>query len=187
MEFKDVYIVKSDTYFPNEPISNDEMEEFLGLINKNPSKSKRIVLRSNGIKNRFYALDKQGKPTHTNAEMTAEAIRKMLDNDPKKLKEIDLLVCGTSSPDQIMPSHAVMVHGELPEMESIEVVSPSGVCCAGMHALKYAYMSVKTGDAHQAIATGSERFSSSLKSQIFEDEAKKLSELENNPYIGFEK
>jgi len=56
-----------------------------------------------------------------------------------------------------------------------------------MHALKYAYMSVKTGDAHHAIASGSERFSASLKSQIFEDEAKKLSELEENPYIGFEK
>jgi 3-oxoacyl-[acyl-carrier-protein] synthase III len=187
MEFKDVYITKTATYFPNEPISNDEMEEFLGLINKSPSKSKRIVLRNNGIKNRFYALDKQGKATHTNAEMTAQAIRKMLDDDPKQIKEIDLLVCGTSSPDQIMPSHAVMVHGELPEAESIEVVSPSGVCCAGMHALKYAYMSVKTGDAHHAVATGSERFSSSLKSQIYEDEAKKLSELEENPYIGFEK
>ncbi len=81
MEFKEVYITKTATYFPNEPVSNDEMEEFLGLINKSPSKSKRIVLRNNGIKNRFYALTKEGKSTHTNAEMTAQAIRKMLDND----------------------------------------------------------------------------------------------------------
>ena len=187
MEFNEVYITKTATYFPNEPVSNDEMEEFLGLINKSPSKSKRIVLRNNGIKNRFYALTKEGKPTHTNAEMTAQAIRKMLDNDEEQIKAIDLLVCGTSSPDQIMPSHAVMVHGELPEAGAIEVVSPSGVCCAGMHALKYAYMSVKTGDAHHAVATGSERFSAALKSEIFEDEAKKLKELEDNPYIGFEK
>src|SRR5580693_1339427 len=187
MEFKDVYITKTATYFPNEPVSNDEMEEFLGLINKSPSKSKRIVLRNNGIKNRFYALTKEGKATHTNAEMTALAIRKMLNNDEKQIKSIDLLVCGTSSPDQIMPSHAVMVHGELPEAESIEVVSPSGVCCAGMHALKYAYMSIKTGDVQQAIATGSERFSSLLRSDNFEDEIQKLVQLEENPYIGFEK
>jgi 3-oxoacyl-[acyl-carrier-protein] synthase III len=187
MELHEVYITKTATFFPNEPVSNDEMEEYLGLINKSPSKSKRIVLRNNGIKNRFYALTKEGKPTHTNAEMTALSIRKMLDNDPKQIRAIDLLVCGTSSPDQIMPSHAVMVHGELPETNAIEVVSPSGVCCAGMHALKYAYMSVKTGDAHHAVATGSERFSAALKSEIFEDEAKKLKELEDNPYIGFEK
>ncbi len=187
MEFNEVYITRTATYFPNEPVSNEEMEEFLGYINKSPSKSRRIVLRNNGIKTRYYALTKEGKSTHTNAEMTAEAIRKMLDNDPVRIKQIDLLVCGTSSPDQIMPSHAVMVHGELPEAGAIEVVSPSGVCCAGMHALKYAYMSVKIGDAHQAVATGSERFSASLKSELFEDEAKKLKELEDNPYIGFEK
>jgi len=187
MEFKDVYITKTATYFPNEPVSNEEMEDFLGLINKSPSKSKRIVLRNNGIKRRFYALTREGKPTHTNAEMTALSIRKMLDNNQEELRQIDLLVCGTSSPDQIMPSHAVMVHGELPEAGAIEVVSPSGVCCAGMHALKYAYMAVKTGDAHHAVATGSERFSAALKSEIFEDEAKKLKELEDNPYIGFEK
>jgi 3-oxoacyl-[acyl-carrier-protein] synthase III len=187
MELKEVYITKTATYFPNEPVSNEEMEDFLGLINKSPSKSKRIVLRNNGIKTRYYALTREGKPTHTNAEMTALAIRKMLDQDPEQIKAIDLLVCGTSSPDQIMPSHAVMVHGEIPESGAIEVVSPSGVCCAGMHALKYAYMAVKTGDAHQAVATGSERFSAALKSEIFEDEAKKLKELEENPYIGFEK
>jgi len=187
MDFNEVYIIKTATYFPNEPVSNEEMEDFLGLINKSPSKSRRIVLRNNGIRNRFYALTREGKPTHTNAQMTAQAIRNMFDNDKKQIADIDLLVCGTSSPDQLMPSHAVMVHGELPEARSIEVVSPSGVCCAGMHALKYAYMAVKTGNAHQAVATGSERFSAALKSEVFEEEAKKISELESNPYIGFEK
>ena len=71
MEFKEVYITKTATYFPNEPISNEEMEDFLVLIDKSHSKSKRIVLRNNGIRNRFYALTREGKPTHTNAEMTA--------------------------------------------------------------------------------------------------------------------
>lgn len=187
MSFNEVYIIRTASYFPNDPVSNDEMEEYLGLINKNPSKSKRIVLRNNGIKRRFYALTKNGKPTHTNAQLAAQAVRALFDNDPAKLKSIELLACGTSSPDQMMPSHGVMVHGELPEMRSVEVVSPSGVCCAGMHAFKYAYMSIKTGEVHTAVATGSERFSSALRSEFFEDEAQKLKELEENPYISFEK
>ncbi len=187
MEFNEVYITKTATYFPNDPVLNEEMEEYLGLINQSPSKSKRIVLRNNGIKRRFYALTRGGIPTHTNAEMTAHTIRKMLDNDPEKIKSIELLACGTSSPDQMMPSHGVMVHGELPESRSIEVVSPAGVCCAGMHALKYAYMAIKIGDVHNAVAAGSERLSAVLKSEVFEDEAQKLKELEANPYIGFEK
>ncbi len=187
MSFKEVYITRTASFFPNDPVSNDEMEEYLGYINKNPSKSKRIVLRNNGIKRRYYALTKEGKITHSNAKMTALAVRELFKNDPGLLKSMELLVCGTSSPDQLMPSHAVMVHGELPETGSIEVVSPAGVCCAGMHALKYAYMSVKTGDVQQAVSTGSERFSSLLRSGNFEDEIQKLVQLEENPYIGFEK
>lgn len=187
MSLKAVYITNTSVFFPNEPVSNDEMEEFLGYIDNKPSKSKRIVLRNNGIKNRFYALNKQGKTTHTNAEMTALATRALFKNDSSKLKEIELLSCGTSSPDQMMPSHGVMVHGLLPEATAIEVVSPSGVCCAGMHALKYAFLAIKAGDMSNAVATGSERFSASLVSAVFEEEAQQLKQLEENPYIAFEK
>lgn len=187
MSFNEVYITNTSSYFPNGPVSNDEMEEYLGYINGQPSKSKRIVLRNNGITNRYYALSKDRKITHTNAQITAEAVKALLGNDENLFKAIDLLSCGTSSPDQVMPSHAVMVHGLLPQTNSIEVVSPAGVCCAGMHALKYAYLALKTGDASLAVATGSERFSALLVSDVFEDEAKKLQELETNPYIGFEK
>src|SRR6516162_8237017 len=97
MSFNEVYINKTASYFPNDPVSNEEMEEYLGLINKNPSKSKRIVLRNNGIKRRFYALDKQGQATHTNAQMTAMTVRKLFNGDPTQLKTIELLACGTSS------------------------------------------------------------------------------------------
>jgi len=186
MVFNEVYITRTASYFPNEPVSNDEMEEYLGFINGKPSKSKRIVLRNNGIKRRFYALKKGGCPTHTNAQMTAEAIR-YLYSDKAELADIELISCGTSSPDQLMPSHGVMVHGCLPETGSIEVVSPSGVCCAGMHAFKYAYMSVKTGAVSNAVSAGSERFSRLLIHDIFEDEAHHLEKLEENPYISFDK
>jgi len=186
MALSEVYIVNTSSFFPNEPVSNDDMEEFLGYINEQPSKSKRIVLRNNGIKNRYYALSREGKATHTNAQITAEAVRKVI-ADEAGLKDIELLSCGTSTPDQMMPAHGVMVHGLLPQMRAIEVVTPAGVCCAGMHALKYAYLAIKTGDVHTAVATGSERFSTSLVSGVFEDEAQKLSSLEENPYISFEK
>jgi 3-oxoacyl-[acyl-carrier-protein] synthase-3 len=187
MSGTEVYINSTSAYFPNEPVSNDEMEAYLGYINGKPSKSKNIVLRNNGIKNRYYALEKGGKSTHTNAQMTAMAVRELFKDNPDKLKAIELLACGTSSPDQVMPSHGVMTHGCLPEAESIEVVSPAGVCCAGMHAIKYAYLAIKAGDVKLAVATGSERFSGLLVSDVFEDEAKHLEELNKNPFIAFSK
>jgi 3-oxoacyl-[acyl-carrier-protein] synthase-3 len=187
MSLKEVYINNTSVFFPNDPVSNDEMEDYLGYINATPSRSKAIVLRNNGIKRRFYALTREGLPTHTNAQMTALAVKGLFKDDPSDIKSIDLLSCGTSSPDQMMPSHGVMVHGWLPEANSFEVVSPSGVCCAGMHAFKYAYLATKTGDAKRSVATGSERMSISLVAANFEDEAQKLKELSEDPYIGFEK
>ena len=187
MSLKEVYINNTSSFFPNDPVSNDEMEDYLGYINATPSRSKAIVLRNNGIKRRFYALTKEGKSTHTNAEMTALAVKALFKNNPADIESIELISCGTSSPDQLMPSHGVMVHGWLPETSSVEVISPSGVCCAGMHAFKYAYLATKTGDVQQSVATGSERLSVSLVSANFEDEAQRLKELTEDPYIGFEK
>jgi len=183
----EVYINRTSSFFPNAPVPNEDMELYLGFINGLPSKSKPIVLRNNGIINRYYALDKNRKSTHTNAQMTANAVKALFENDPEKIKNIDLLSCGTSSPDQVMPSHGVMTHGRLPEAGSIEVVSPSGVCCAGMHAMKYAWLSIRAGESKLAVATGSERFSGLLVSDVFEEEAQLLTQLSDNPFIAFQK
>lgn len=187
MSMNEVYITRTSHYFPNDPVPNDDMESYLGLINGKPSKSRRIVLRNNGIKNRYYALDKESKPTHTNAEITSNAIRNLFKDRPEEIKTVELISCGTSSPDQMMPSHGVSVHGCLTESDSVEVVSPAGVCCAGMHALKYAYLAIKSGDFDNAVAAGSERFSRLLVADLFESEVQKLAQLEQNPYISFEK
>ena len=80
-----VYITKSAKFLPNDPISNDDMEDYLGMIDGVPSKGKRLTLRNNGIKTRYYSIDKTGHSTHSNAQMAALAIEKLLD----KLEEDD--------------------------------------------------------------------------------------------------
>ena len=184
---QEVYITKTAHFLPNDIVYNDEMEDYLGLINNERSRSKPIVLRNNKIKSRYYAINKEGIATHTNAQMVSNAVRNLFKDQPELIKGVDLLSCGTSSPDQLMPSHGVMVHGYLPEMNSIEVVSPSGVCCSGMHALKYAYHSIKCGDKSMAVTTGSERLGKTLRSEQFEEEVSKLDGLESSPYLAFEK
>lgn len=186
MSFKEVYITRAARFFPNSPVSNDEMESYLGLINGKPSKARAIVLRNNGIKRRFYALEKGGKATHTNAQMASLAIRELFKNNPEELKSVQLLACGTSSPDQVMPSHGVMVHGWLPETGPIEVLTPSGNCCSGLQALKYAYLSIRSGEVQTAVTAGSERTSKLMCASSFEEEAKHMS-IETNPYLAFEK
>lgn len=182
---KDVYITRISKFMPNGPVSNDEMEEKLGIINGQVSKARRIVLRNNQIKNRHYAIDKNGNVTHNNAQLTTEAVLGLCDSDFTK-NDIELLSCGTSSPDQILPSHAAMVHGFL-KNGNIEINSPSGACCSGMNALKYGYLSVMTGQVKNAACAGSERTSSWMKSDVFSNEIDHLKELETSPILAFNK
>ncbi|MDF2436161.1 MAG: hypothetical protein K0Q95_537 [Bacteroidota bacterium] len=182
---KAVYINRIAKFLPGEPVSNDEMEDYLGFVDGKKSRSKSIVLRNNKITKRYYSRDKEGKSTHNNAELTAEAI-KALCTDGFKLEDIELLTCGTTSPDQILPAHGVMVHGLL-KAKPIEAISFSGSCCSGMNALKYAYMSILTGNTHNAVTTGSEKLSSWLSSSSYQEEAQKMKELENDPMLAFEK
>jgi 3-oxoacyl-[acyl-carrier-protein] synthase III len=184
---REVFINKIAAYLPNDPIDNDNMEKVLGQVGPRPSRARKIILKSNQIKTRYYAIDPQTrKPTHTNAQLTAEAV-KQLQIKGVDLEQVDLLVCGTTIPDQLMPNHALMVHGEL-ALKPLEVVSTSGICLSGMTALKYAYMSIKTGEADLAIATGSENSSASMRSENFSEEIERqVNQLENKPEIAFEK
>ena len=180
-----VYITKASKYLPNDPIGNEQMESFLGLINQNASKARRIVLRNNGILKRYYALDAEGNPTHSNAQLTALAVKNLMGSDVP-WDAIEVLSCGTSTPDVLLPSHSAMVHGLLGG-HSVELNASSGVCNSGMNALKFGYLSVKSGNSTNAVCTGSERVSAWLRADKYENEVQLLAELEAQPVIAFKK
>ncbi|WP_412480156.1 beta-ketoacyl-ACP synthase III [Azonexus sp. IMCC34839] len=182
-----VYINNTSAFLPNAPVGNDDIEKVLGMVGGKPSRARRVVLRSNGIRQRHYAVDPAtGQFTHSNAELTAEAIRR-LQAEGFAIDSIDCLACGTSCPDQLMPNHGVMVHGEL-GIPACEVVATAGICVSGLTALKYAWLSVLAGEAKNAVATGSERASGGLLARNFDQEsAHRVAALETNPEIAFEK
>jgi 3-oxoacyl-[acyl-carrier-protein] synthase-3 len=180
-----VYINDIKKFLPGKGISNDQMELFLGKTKYNTSKSRPIVLRNNGIRNRYYAIDENQNSTYSNAQLTAEAI-KQLEKEDFSLNDIQLIACGTTSPDQLLPSHASMVHGILCT-QNTEYASFGGSCNSGMLAMKYAYLSVLSGNTENAVSTGSEKISSWLTAKNFEDEVEKLAELESKPMLAFNK
>ncbi len=162
----EAYITALSSFLPNEPVNNDDMERMLGLIDNVPSRTRRIILRNNKIKQRYYAIDRDSlQQTHTNIELTAAAIRKLQPSSDFTLEQIECLCCGTSSPDQLMPGHAPMVHGEL-GCGPCEVVTTSGICICGVSALKIACMQVATGSSNNAVATGSELATSFMSTSI---------------------
>ncbi|WP_372647346.1 beta-ketoacyl-ACP synthase III [Draconibacterium sp.] len=182
---KNVYISSVSKFLPNSPVENEDMEQYLGLINEKPSRVRRIVLKQNGIKSRYYALDKKQKITHTNAELAFRSIQKLFPNE-KIPEDIDVLACATGNPDQLLPSHASMVHG-LMKNRPMELYSASGVCLTCLQAFKTAYLSVLSGISSKAICSTSELASPTLLSKNYEEEYEHCSQVGKDPYMAFEK
>ena len=184
----DVFITATGSFLPNAPVDNHAMEKILGQVGDRPSRTRAITLRNNGIRTRHYALDPAtGRSTHTNAQLTAEAVRDALTRAGWRMGDLDVLACGTASPDQLKPGHASMVHGELGGAR-LEAVSFAGVCCSGAAALKYAYLMIKSGLAQRAAATGSELASTFMTARLFNTEsAANIAVASEQPGLAFEK
>jgi 3-oxoacyl-[acyl-carrier-protein] synthase-3 len=179
------YLRGVGAFLPNAPVGNDRIEEVLGKVGGRPSRARHRILKNNGIRERHYAIDPEtGRQTHSNTNMTVESIRAMARSCGLDLDTIDCLVCGTSSPDQLMPNHALMVHGEL-GIPTCEVVATAGTCLSGLTALKYAVMSVACGQSHLAVATGSELASSVVRASSFPEQETSEAELERAPVLAF--
>lgn len=182
-----VYINRISACLPHEPVDNEQMETRLGLVGGKPSRARKLVLRRNGIQQRHYVIDPvTGEPSMNNAQISAEAVRGLV-APGFALEDLDCLVAGTSSPDQVMPGHAVMVHGELGN-PACEVTTTAGICLCGVTALKYAWMSVASGESRNAVACGSEVASTLMMARNFNAEYEsRVEELESHPEIAFEK
>ncbi|MCE1229308.1 MAG: beta-ketoacyl-ACP synthase III [Firmicutes bacterium] len=180
------FITDIAAYLPNDPITNDQMEAILGMVGEVPSRTRKLILRNNKILTRHYAIDPAtGRTTHTNAQLAAEAVRRLRPHEGFTPAEIQCLACGTTQADQLMPGHASMVQGEL-AAAPCEIVSTAGICIAGMTALKYAAMNVALGNTANAVATGSEQSSSFMRSRMAgRINPATLEQFEAQPHLAF--
>ena len=167
MSTRPVYLTGLGKYLPGKPVTNDEMEDYLGRIRGRPSRARARVLRQNGILGRHYALDTSQRTTHRNSELAANAVRDALRQARAELLDVDFLAAATTQGDLCVPGFASMVHGELGGRR-MELASLHGVCASGVMALKDAYLRVATGDAQVAVACASELPSRLFKASRYE-------------------
>jgi len=162
-----VYITASGSYLPNEPVGNDEMESYLGLINEMPSRTKNIFLRKNGIKTRYYALDKQQHTTHQAYEMAASAVKNCIANSSLDISEVEMLSTATTQSDLPVPGFASMVHAES-GIGRCGLASHQSVCAASLMAIQNAFLQVKSGVVNNAVCCAAELPSRMFKAKRFE-------------------
>ena len=165
------FITSIGKFLPGEPVDNDAMEDYIGKIGGKASRVRKKVLKQNGIKTRYYAIDRQQKTLFSNAEMAAQAARNALIRAGVDVTEIDFLAAATSQGDFPLPGFASMVHGEL-KAGPCEIATLHGVCASGVMALKSAMLQILSGEKHRAVACASEFASRLFKSTRFESQKK---------------
>ena len=180
-----VYINDVSAFLPNEPVGNEEIEDVLGKVHGNRSRIKSMVLKNNGILKRYYAIDrKTGKLNYTNAQLSAEAVKRLKPYAGFSINDIQCLCCGTTIADVIAPGHGLMVMGEL-GIGPCEVITTSGICLSGITSFKAAYANVALQLSDNAVATGSELASSLIRSNFFEH-LQGDPDFQNHPILTFE-
>ena len=164
--YDDVFVTGSAFHLPGDAIDNDAMDAYIAPINRISTRIKQRILGENGIRSRHYAINPDGSTRESNAQMASHAVRGALRDAGRGLSDINLLACGTSGGDSIMPGFANMVQGELgaPPMHTHTSV---GVCAASIGALAFAAGQVQQRDARHALAVGSDLPSRMFKSSRF--------------------
>lgn len=167
----DVFINSLGSFLPGPPIPNNEMEEYLGLINGKPSRSRALILRQNKIETRHYALNRQGIPQHSSADMAAHAVQDAIKKSEILANDITYLASSATLGDTLVPGLASHVHAAL-KLPPLEIASFQSVCGSAFMALKSAYLQVKAGEHACAAVTGSEFSSRYFRPGFYEGTTK---------------
>lgn len=162
-----VYINSTGRYLPGPPIDNDNIERVLGLVNGKPSRLKKRILNSNGIRKRHFAMDAEHNTLESNAELAGKAANACLDAVGFRRPALGLLSAATSQGDLVLPGFGSMVQAEL-ALEDVELHTSHGICSSSMMALKHAFLSVKAGEQTAALVVASELSSRLFKASRYE-------------------
>lgn len=162
-----VYINSTGHFLPGPPVTNDEMEGVLGLVDGKKSRLKGRILKANGIQTRHYAINKDHETLHTAAEMGALAGKNCLEQSALSSEQVKMLSCATTQGDMVIPGFGSMVQAEL-GMSGIELHTTHGVCTCSSMAIKAAFNNIRVGDQPNALVVVSELASRLFKNTRYE-------------------
>ncbi|WP_280189828.1 iron-containing redox enzyme family protein [Delftia sp. PS-11] len=164
--YSNVYLHSAGMFLPGDPIDNAGMDAYVAPLNRLSERIKRRILAENGIRQRHYAIDREGRTVYSNTAMAVRAIDDCLAQAARARGDIAFLASGSSGGDALMPGFASMIQGEMaaPPMETLSV---HGVCAASVGALQAAAQAVERAPDSLALAVASEMPSRLFKRSRF--------------------
>ena len=168
MKFNHTYVTGFGSHLPGNPVTNDEMDDFIRPVNDKSSRIKRRILKENGIKTRHYGIDKEGISQTSVVKMAGEAASLALKDAGIHQNDLNFIAMGSTGGDVTAPGLANMLQGEL-KAHPLETTSHAGICMSGMAAMKAGASFVELGEHSKGLVAASEFPSRIFKHTRFVD------------------
>jgi 3-oxoacyl-[acyl-carrier-protein] synthase-3 len=139
-------IAGTGSYVPEKRLTNDDLSK---MVDTND----QWIVQRTGIHERRIA-----GPGDSTASMAVIAARKALSAAGIEASELDLIVCGTVSPEMVFPSTACFVAAAL-GLKSTPAFDISAACSGFIYTLETAANFVKTGRYRNVLVIGAETLS----------------------------
>lgn len=144
-------IIATGSALPEECVTNAQLVE--RLAQRGVETSDEWIVTRTGIRQRYLA-----KPHETTTRLGLRAAQAALESAQLDAAELDLIVCATSTPDQIFPSTACAIQAGLGVAGSA-AFDVQAVCSGFVYALTAADALIRTGVYRRALVVGAEVFS----------------------------
>ena len=128
-------IVATGKYVPERLVTNQEIETLIG------EPVDEWLQKNVGIKQRYFLDEDQ-----TTSDLVAEAVKIALDRARLSVKEIDLLICSTDTPDWFSPATACATLAKL-GVNNIPGFDINSACSGWVNALDLAARRIMTDDS----------------------------------------
>ena len=135
-------------YLPPDLLTNAELAEMVDT-------SDAWITERTGIKERHILKGKGLGTSH----MGAEAVRGLLEKSGTPPKEVDLLICATTTPDFVFPSSANLIC-DMVGIRNIGSFDVQAACSGFLYALSIATQFIENGKAKKVVVVGADKMSS---------------------------
>lgn len=164
--FTRVYLNSTGSFLPGDGVSNDQMDAYVGLLNPQSSRIKKRILAENGITNRHYGIDAEGRTLFSASQMARKAIDATLEATGNQIDDVQFLSSATVGADLAAPGFANLIQGES-RAAPMQTMSFQGICASGVAALKTAAQTIELGEFNKALAVAVEFPSRLFKASRF--------------------
>ena len=141
-------IIGTGSYLPEKILTNKNLESIVDTTDE-------WIIERTGIKQRHIAEDNE-----STSSMAINASIDAIKSSGVSVKDIDLVIVATTTPDQIFPSTACIVQNKL------NIVAPAfdvqAACTGFIYALSVADNYIRTGMSKNILVIGSEKYSNLL-------------------------